>query len=74
MSRTVTAAIVQINDVSHVALKWRLHQKGPERDFPPMRLTLTLQVAEELHAALGYALDQHQALTRANGRVGDGRR
>lgn len=68
MSRTVTAAVVQINDTSYIGIKWRLHQKGPDRDFPPMRLTLTVEGAEDLHAALSYALDQYTALSRAKGR------
>jgi hypothetical protein len=61
MSRSITASVSRMGDVSLIAIKWRLHQKGPSRSYPTMRMTVTPESAAELHAALGEALAQYKA-------------
>jgi hypothetical protein len=48
-----------------IAIKWRLHVGGSNFLVPAMRLVVPVNVAEDLHAALGEVLDQFNAAPSA---------
>jgi hypothetical protein len=74
MSRTIRASVARTDGPPLVAVKWRLHAEASRGGVPPeMRMTLTVESAVDLHAALGEALASLDAGTRAKGNTGYGR-
>ena len=74
MGRSISAKpVYAASGAPLVAIKWRIHDKGPQRAFPAMTLSLPAQSAAELRDALSEALDQINAVPSAKMDVSDGR-